>query len=71
LGSGAPGHFGPSNFKDGLIYNWDPQTGNVIVPQSALSKISPLYPVIAIKVGPRFAEPLVIMPRTRTVQLLQ
>jgi hypothetical protein len=43
-------HFGPSNFKDGLIYNWDPATGNVIVPQSALSKISPLYPVGTIKV---------------------
>jgi len=43
-------HFGPSNYKDGLIYNWDPTTGNVIVPQSALSKISPLYPTSTIKV---------------------
>ena len=43
-------HFGPSNFKDGLIYNWDPATGNVVVPESALSKISPLYPVNTIKV---------------------
>jgi TonB-dependent receptor-like protein len=42
--------FGPSNFKDGLIYNWDPGSGNVIVPESALSKISPLYPVNTIKV---------------------
>jgi hypothetical protein len=43
-------HFGPSNYKDGLIYNWDPTTGNVVVPDSALSKISPLYPVNTIKV---------------------
>src|SRR5215831_5154143 len=43
-------HFGPSNYKDGLLYNWDPSTGNVVVPQNALSKISPLYPVDTIKV---------------------
>jgi Carboxypeptidase regulatory-like domain/TonB dependent receptor-like, beta-barrel len=43
-------HFGPSNYKDGLLYNWDPATGNVIVPQDALSKISPLYPVNTIHV---------------------
>jgi hypothetical protein len=43
-------HFGPSNYKDGLIYNWDPATGNVIVPQAALSKVSPLYPTNTIKV---------------------
>ena len=43
-------HFGPSNYKDGLLYNWDPNTGNVIVPQSALDKVSPLYPVSTIKV---------------------
>ena len=24
-------HFGPGNYSDGLIYNWDPATGNVIV----------------------------------------
>ena len=30
--------------------NWDPTTGNVIVPQEALSSISPLYPVNTIKV---------------------
>ena len=26
-------HFGPGNYSDGLIYNWDPATGNVIVPE--------------------------------------
>ena len=43
-------HFGPGNYDDNLIYNWDPVTGNVIVPQSAISKISPLYPTNTIKV---------------------
>jgi hypothetical protein len=43
-------HFGPGNFDDGLIYNWDPTTGNVIVPQSAVKSISPLYPTSLIKV---------------------
>jgi hypothetical protein len=43
-------HFGPGNYADGLIYNWDPATGNVIVSQDALTKISPLYPTNTIKV---------------------
>jgi hypothetical protein len=43
-------HFGPGNYEDNLIYNWDPATGNVVVPQSALTKISPLYPTNTIKV---------------------
>jgi hypothetical protein len=30
-------------YDDGLVYNWDRSTGNVIVPSSALSKVSPLY----------------------------
>jgi len=43
-------HFGPGNYSDGLIYNWDTATGNVIVPQSAVGQISPLYPTNTIKV---------------------
>ena len=43
-------YFGPSTFRDGLQYNWDPATGNVIVPQDKMSKITPLYPVNTIKV---------------------
>src|SRR5207244_1719097 len=43
-------HFGPGNFRDGLIYNWDPATGNVVVPQDALAKVSPVYPVSTIHV---------------------
>jgi hypothetical protein len=49
-------HFGPGNYRDGLIYNWDPVTGNVIVPQGALNKISPLYPTNTIKVAAGQAE---------------
>lgn len=43
-------HFGPASYDDGLIYNWDPVSGNVIVPQAALKSISPLYPTNTIKV---------------------
>jgi len=31
-------------YDDGLIYNLDLKTGNIIVPQAALAKVSPLYP---------------------------
>lgn len=44
-------YFGAPTFEDGLQYNWDPATGNVIVPQAALNKVSPLYPS-TIKVVP-------------------
>ena len=37
-------YFTAGEFEDGLQYNWDPATGNVIVPQSAMSAVSPLYP---------------------------
>ena len=43
--------FGAANYDDGLVYNWDPSTGNVLVPNAALKSISPLYPVNTIKVG--------------------
>jgi hypothetical protein len=43
--------FGSATYEDGLIYNWDPTTGNVIVPQAGLQAISPLYPVDRIKVA--------------------
>jgi hypothetical protein len=42
--------FGAANYKDGLIFNWDPQTGNVVVPEEARGAISPLYPVNTIRV---------------------
>jgi hypothetical protein len=31
-------------YDDGLMYNFDLATGNVIVPSGAMSKVSPLYP---------------------------
>lgn len=37
-------YFGSPTFQDGLQYNWDPSTGDVIVSQSAMNKVSPLYP---------------------------
>ena len=37
-------YFGATTYNDGLQFNWDPSTGNVVVPQAALSSISPLYP---------------------------
>lgn len=43
--------FGAATYDDGLIYNWDPATANVLVPDSALKSISPLYPVNTIKVA--------------------
>ncbi len=36
--------FGRAHYDDGMVYNFDPSTGSVIVPQSALSSVSPLYP---------------------------
>jgi len=31
-------------YNDGLVYNWDRSTGNVIISPSKASKVSPLYP---------------------------
>ena len=42
--------FGFPTYQDGLVYNWDQTTGNVIVPQAELAKINPLYPTNIIKV---------------------
>ena len=37
-------YFQAATYKDGLQYNFDPATGDIVVPQAALSKVSPLYP---------------------------
>ncbi len=42
--------FGASTYQDGLVYNWDPASGNVVVPQQGLKSISPLYPTNSINV---------------------
>jgi hypothetical protein len=45
--------FGSAGYEDGLVYNWDPSTGNVIVPENALKSVSPLYPkTITVVTGP-------------------
>jgi len=45
-------YFGAPFYQDGLQYNWDRNTGNVIVPQEALKSVSPLYPkTIAVVTG--------------------
>src|SRR5207245_990488 len=36
--------FSSTSYEDGLIFNWDPNSGDVIVPQKAISKVSPFYP---------------------------
>jgi outer membrane receptor protein involved in Fe transport len=36
--------FGSPDYEDGLLFNWDPATSNVLVPENALDRISPLYP---------------------------
>ena len=37
-------YFTAPRYDDNLQYAWDATTGNVIVPQESLSKVSPLYP---------------------------
>jgi outer membrane receptor protein involved in Fe transport len=49
--------FGSPTYDDGKIYNWDPSTGNVIIPEGV--EISPLYPTNTIRVvtGPARTNP--------------
>jgi len=50
-------YFTSPTYDDGLQYNWSPETG-LVVPQSALSSVSPLYPdSIAIATGEVVPEP--------------
>jgi hypothetical protein len=37
-------YFSAPYYQDGLQYNWDSATGNVVVPSGALGSVSPLYP---------------------------
>ncbi|MBM3738519.1 MAG: TonB-dependent receptor [Acidobacteria bacterium] len=37
--------FGATRFDDGLMFNWDSQTGDIVIPAAARGRISPLYPV--------------------------
>ncbi len=36
--------FGAATYEDGLVYNWDLATGNIVVPADATDRIHPLYP---------------------------
>ncbi len=36
--------FGSPRYDDGLMWNWDLGSGNIVVPEAARSAISPLYP---------------------------
>src|SRR5215467_3927690 len=36
--------FGSPRYEDGLMLNWDPATGNVIIPPGKETAVSPLYP---------------------------
>jgi hypothetical protein len=50
--------FGAATYNNGLIYNWDPTTGDVIVPSGAVSSVSPLYPSnITVVAGPTQQRP--------------
>ena len=51
-------YFGTPRYEDELQYNWDPNSGNVIVPADAQDKISPLYPAnITVVTGDVFPNP--------------
>ncbi len=51
-------YFAPARYTDNLQYNWDPATGDVIVPQAALNKVSALYPnTIAVTAGNPYPNP--------------
>ncbi|MEK7404126.1 MAG: TonB-dependent receptor, partial [Acidobacteriota bacterium] len=36
--------FGSPRFDDGLMWNWDLASGNIVAPEAALKAVSPLYP---------------------------
>jgi hypothetical protein len=43
-------YFRSPYYEDNFMHNWDPATGDVIVPQGMLGSISPLYPTNLIRV---------------------
>ncbi|MEK7405411.1 MAG: carboxypeptidase regulatory-like domain-containing protein [Acidobacteriota bacterium] len=59
-------YFIPTTYKDGLQFNWDAATGNIVVPEAALKSVRPLYPstikVVTGEVVPR-AEKTNFAPR--------
>ena len=52
-------YFRHSRFSDGLQYNWNRDSGDVVVPDAARARISPLYsPTIRVAAGKVFPSPL-------------
>lgn len=39
-------YYAMPTFTDGLMYNFDPATGTVLVPQNKLQQVNPLYPAV-------------------------
>jgi hypothetical protein len=37
-------YFTSTTFEDGLMFNWDPATGNIVVPEGVRNQVSPNYP---------------------------
>ena len=44
-------YFGAPRYDDGLMYNWNAATGNIVVPQNKLQNASPQYPANITVVG--------------------
>jgi hypothetical protein len=55
--------YGTPTYDDGLSYNWDPNTGDVIIPRGTLSKISPLFPTSTITVVEGICQACELLPR--------
>jgi hypothetical protein len=39
-------YYAMPTYEDGLMYNFDPATGTVLVPQNKLQQVNPLYPAV-------------------------
>jgi hypothetical protein len=37
-------YYTSTSYDDGLVFNWDPESGNIVVPEQVRQKVSPLYP---------------------------
>jgi hypothetical protein len=42
--------YGTPAYDDGLTYNWDPASGDIVIPRGTRSKVSPLFPTSTITV---------------------
>ncbi len=59
-------YYSEGTFDDGVMFNWDPQTGNVVVTPEGAAKIHPLYPkTITVVTGDVVASPKMTNYRPR------